>query len=483
MATAEHRKLQGWDEKAYTPYIYLYFKYGDELLLPTGGWPGMEMEPLSDAESQSDVKGKVYSFAVTKQMLVDAGVPKDKVDGIDLKSLDMKVKFHNNRGDGGDSASLNFEGFDKLFNFTDYNSYDKKGHLNKGQWVDFDPSKLETGAAGQAKNVILMIGDGMGDGQIEYASQYGGHTLTLQSDDFNHTHAKTNSTQDVTDSAAAATALATGVKTNNGTVGKDAGGTDVENLTEYAEDQNMKTGLVVTQPICRATPAGFSAHVNNRGEDDNIASQQAGSEIDVLFGGGQCYFNGLQSKMEKNGYTYVTDFDSIAGIEPGQKVIGAFAEQDMLVDLNGNYDHQASREDPSLAEMTTAALERLENDNGFFLMVEGSDIDMYGHWSETRDATDALANMSAQLLSFDNAVEVAKKYVDENPDTLLIVTADHETGGLEDGKWTSNGKHTASFVSVYTYGAGAEGLTQACLVDNTDIHDYIEESIANYGYR
>ena len=108
---------------------------------------------------------------------------------------------------------------------------------------------------------------------------------------------------------------------------------------------------------------------------------------------------------------------------------------------------------------------------------------MYGHWSATRDATDALANMSAQLLSFDNAVAVAKEYVDQNPDTLLIVTADHETGGLEDGQWTSNGQHTASFVSVYAYGVGAEGLTEACLVDNTDIHDYIEESIENYGYR
>lgn len=308
-----------------------------------------------------------------------------------------------------------------------------------------------------AKNVIIMIGDGMGFPQMTLARiEKSGENLSryasveLAMDGMEHSgYVSTHSANSfVTDSAPAATAIATGVKTNNGVIGQDATAIpkvrDGQNLTtilELAEKAGLSTGLVTTTRVTHATPAGFYAHVDNRDNESEIADQLVQSNVEVILGGGLQYFvgkndtgfPGIESKRNDNrtvladfasrGYVCVFNGTAFDGIERNktEKLLGLFDGSHMLYELQ----REASTEkEPSLAEMTVMATSILsKNPKGFFLMVEGGRIDHAGHErNQSHNVADTLA--------FDDAVKSALDFARQNNDTLVIVTADHECGGL-----------------------------------------------------
>ncbi|MDO5123537.1 MAG: alkaline phosphatase [Eubacteriales bacterium] len=325
----------------------------------------------------------------------------------------------------------------------------------------------------QVKNVIFMIGDGMGKEQVEAGAVYKGSNLVFQ--DFTaQTTVTTSSLSGTTDSAAAATAMSTGVKTKNSNLGLDKDGNKVENLVEFSKNRGLKTGVVATQVLPHATPAGFTAHVTSRYSYNTIAVQQIMLQPDVLMGGGATYFTGREELLEANNFTVAKTFEEASNAPADKNLLGIFDSNYITAD-----------EEPKLAQMTELTLSRLTNENGFFTMIEGSDIDSYCHQND-------MNNMLKELMVFDDAVKVAKDYVDNNPGTLLIVTADHETGGLNvpDGATKSDLKnalftsesHTGADVGLYAYGTGAEKLCENAKIDNTDIQKFIAAELnATYG--
>ncbi len=332
---------------------------------------------------------------------------------------------------------------------------------------------VTAGAEEAVRNVIFMIGDGMGYEQIEAGSVFKGAPLTFQT--FEHqTKVDTSSASGVTDSAAAATAMATGTKTYNSYIGLDKNQDKVENLVEFSKARGLRTGVVATQVLPHATPAGFTAHTNSRYSYNTIAVQQILLQPDVLMGGGATYFSNRQQLIEDNNFQMVTTLEDAYTVPEDKNLLGVF---------DNNYI--SADEDPELADMTALTLSRLTGENGFFAMIEGSDIDSYCHQND-------MENMLKELMDFDAAVAVAKDYADNNPGTLLIVTADHETGGLNvpDGATKedltdslfSSEAHTGSNVPLYAYGTKAEELCSGDTIANTDIHAFITAQLnATYG--
>lgn len=324
----------------------------------------------------------------------------------------------------------------------------------------------------KVKNVILMIGDGMGAEQAKAGEIYKGSKLVMQTLPYS-TMVTTYSNDGVTDSSAAATAMATGYKTNNNMVGMVADGTKKENLVEFSKARGLKTGVIVTQVLPHATPAGFTAHVSARYSYNSIAAQQLLLQADVLFGGGGSYFDNREEAIEANNYVRVNDLASVASVDPSKNILGTFHTSYITAD-----------DQPRLAKTTKAGLDRLTNDNGFFAMIEGSDIDSYAHKNE-------MDKMLKEMIVFDEAIDVANNYVKEHPDTLLLVTADHETGGLKvpDGATASDltdalfstGNHTGADVPLYAAGARAWDFCSSDKVDNTFIHDFIAD-VLNESY-
>lgn len=327
-------------------------------------------------------------------------------------------------------------------------------------YAEFKDYKLDTGVP--VKNIILMIGDGMGLNAIKCAEiQKGGKFATAA---MPYTaQVTTDSLTGTTDSAAAATALACGVKTYNKYIGVDKDGDPVTSITEVAKSYGMKVGFAVTEHVAHATPAGFTAHVGNRDAFMQILGQQLKADIDVMLGGGQQFYRkGVKKLIEERGYTYVSTPAELDALKPGNKVLGLFRYENILAGYK-----------PSLETETKKALELLENDNGFFLMVEGSDID-------TRES---LLDMDATLNEmkvFDHAIDTVLDYASTHPGTLVIVTADHETGGIKipegataedltSDLFTSGGEHTSTPVGIFAAGAQADSLFDKELIDNTDV--------------
>jgi len=289
------------------------------------------------------------------------------------------------------------------------------------------------------KNVILMIGDGMGPDQLELTKYVTGtKVLAMEALDPNPAMMATCSLDGVTDSAAAATAIATGYKTNNNSVGILPDGSTPETILERAEAIGKSTGLVTDVTVYDATPAAFAARSLNRYSEQELTDQIAAHEIEVLFGGGHSMWIPIAAEgsgrddardliQEKRdaGWAFVDNRDDLLALPKGtDKVIGLFSPAWMTYTLDME-EEKATGIEPSLSDMTSAALGVLSsNDKGFFLMVEGAMIDWGGH------SHDAPFQVS-ELVEFDAAVEIARTYVDNHPDTLLIVTADHECCGLE----------------------------------------------------
>jgi len=292
--------------------------------------------------------------------------------------------------------------------------------------------------AAPARNIILMIGDGMGPSHIRAAQLYSLQVLKrelrmMEIMREGRTAYVVNDTADaiVTESAAAATQIACGVKVPARAVGMGSDGkTPCRTILEFAREGGMATGVVTTSGLTDATPAAFSAHVENRDDEIAIATQQVGSGIDVLFGGRRRFFlpptaggvrkdgRDLLREARTSGYEVVQAAAELKRAA-GAKVLGLFNTGNMGFEID-----RAGSGEPSLAEMTTTALRALsQNPRGFFAMIEGGRIDHAAH------ANDAAAAIR-EVVAFDEAVGVALEFVRRNADTLVIVTADHETGGM-----------------------------------------------------
>ena len=337
------------------------------------------------------------------------------------------------------------------------------------EWLGEEQPKVE--------NIIYMIGDGMGVAHISAAQISQDYApLAMERAHFVGLAKTYSANNRITDSAAAGTALSTGHKTNNGMIGVTPDSLHVSSIREKAERAGMPTGVVVTYPATNATPAAFVAHVDNRHKEDEIATFYISNKVDVFMGGGSKRFNqradslNLFDTLRERGYTIASSLSEVKTINEGQVAVLP-TEDSMPSYLGGRGDF--------LPEATAKTLEILGNNakkerTGFFLMVEGSQIDGKAHGHD-------LEGMIAELKDFDRAVEVAFNYADTHPGTLVVVTADHETGGLTivngnrkfdlhdhqvDYAWTTGG-HTGGMVPIFAYGTGAEHFSG--VFENNDI--------------
>lgn len=290
----------------------------------------------------------------------------------------------------------------------------------------------------EIKNVIFLIGDGMG---VSYTSAYrylkdNPGTKVAERTEFDKylvgqqmTYPE-DSAQNITDSASAATAMSAGVKTYNAAIAVDNDKSEVKTVLEAAKEKGKATGLVATSEITHATPASFGAHDENRKNMNSIADDyyneliKGKHKIDVLLGGGKSNFVrpdvNLAKAFEKDGYSYVTDKNQMLK-DKNEQVLGLFASEGLpkMIDRPS--------ETPSLADMTSSAIQRLNKDkDGFFLMVEGSQVDWAGH---DNDIVGAMSEME----DFEKAYKAAMEFAKKDKHTLVVATADHSTGGFSIG--------------------------------------------------
>lgn len=334
-----------------------------------------------------------------------------------------------------------------------------------------------------AKNVILLISDGTGLSQVSSAF-YFKESSPNYSRFKNIGLIKTSSSrEDVTDSAAGATAFACGVKTYNGAIGVTDDSTVVKNLVEIASLKKINTGMIATSSITHATPASFYAHTLNRGFAEKIALHLVQSEIDFFAGGGLQFFNNrkdgrnlLNVLNEKQFTIDTTSLNDFSTIKTSEKAGYLLAKEAMptVIEGRGNF----------LSKATELAIQFLSKDNsGFFIMAEGSQIDWGGHENNAE-------YLVSELIDFDDAVGKALDYAEKEGNTLVIVTSDHETGGFtlaakkkktEDGEEYSDYSeigmsfsttgHSATLIPVFAYGPGSEEF--AGIYENTNIFQKI----------
>ncbi len=324
----------------------------------------------------------------------------------------------------------------------------------------------------KVKNIIMLIGDWMGFTQVTAARIAAfGRGVGLAMDRMEETGQNLSLSLDgslITDSAAGATALASGVKTLNGMIGEDPEGRRLRTIADLARELGKSTGVVAACEVTHATPACFASHVKSRANAWEIARQMADEPLDVLLGGGYMYFLpgshpesyrddelDLMARMRKRGATVTMDPDEFRALDLSKvkSLVGLFARSHMK---------PAGERKVSLKEMTRAALDVLgRNPKGFFLMVEGSQIDWAGH------ANNLKYNV-AETLDFDGVIGMVLDFAEADGETLVIVTADHETGGLSlnaaseekstlTAGWTT-GKHTANPVPIFAQGPNSHAF-------------------------
>ena len=341
----------------------------------------------------------------------------------------------------------------------------------------------------EPKNFIYMIGDGMGFNIVEvtrakyedslYQKKLAINQLPVQSSQTTY-----SANAQVTDSAAGGTALSTGFKTSNQTVAMTHDDTEgYKTLLELAAEKGKSTGIVATSNVVDATPASFTAHVADRYMSEGIASQQLDKiidgSLDIILGGGRNNYNSIGNKdklqaAKDASATYIENWSEAENAK--LPLIGLFAQ-----------DHLDTHDEntPSIAQMTDLAIDLLsEDENGFFLMIEGSQIDKKAHNNE-------FDNELKEMYDFDCAITVAMRFVALNPDTVLIITADHETGGLEipadatsgnfGSAYYTTGNHTYKPVPVAAVGKGTEALLG--INENIDLPRFVAKLLGeeNFG--
>ena len=296
------------------------------------------------------------------------------------------------------------------------------------------------------KNVIYLIGDGMGFNHLEKTKAERNVELTMDTFEHKGSSITRSLTDFVTDSAAGGTALATGVRTYNGAIGVylldgDSKYSQPKNLTELCAEKGMMTGVITTDETSGATPASFSAHSSDRDNTEDITNDQLASDIDLIWG----HSNGVATKSaaEAKGFTYVTTYAEMMALEEGSRSFAQFTNSLWTLE-------QSDANTPNLEQMAVKAVDLLDDsDKGFFLMIEGAHIDKHSHSNEDENMTEA-------LVEFDNTIEAMLDYAKADGETLVVITADHETGGitLKDGeyKFTKTG-HSDANVPVLVYGS------------------------------
>jgi len=322
------------------------------------------------------------------------------------------------------------------------------------------------------KNVILLIGDGMGITQISSGMYSNNNKLNLERINTIGLHKSYSSDNLVTDSAAGATAFSCGVKTYNGAIAVNPDTIPVKTILEEAEDRGLKTGLVSTSSIVHATPASFIAHNDSRRNYEAIALDFLDTEIDYFVGGGSKFFErraderNLSEELRQKGYTISNFFEAELtdfALEPGEK-FGFLTAEDGAIPVSQGRDYF-----PLASRMATAHLNN-QNEKGFFLMIESSQIDWGGH---SNDANYIITEM----LEFDQVIGEVLDFAEADGNTLVIVTADHETGGFAINKGSELGnlqtafttdQHTADLIPVFAYGPGSEAFSG--IYENTAIH-------------
>jgi len=323
--------------------------------------------------------------------------------------------------------------------------------------------------AEKPKNIILLIGDGMGVTQVFSGLMANGGHLFLENCKYIGFSRTQPADKYITDSGAGGTALSAGIKTYNGAIAVDVNKKPVKTILEAAEEKGFATGLISTSAITHATPASFIAHQPLRSMYEEIAADFLKTDIDVFIGGGRDHFVkrkdslNLVERLIENGYRYEEDMSSIKRVKRGKLVA-------LVADIH--LGRVAERGDMLPVATKTAINILSKNDKGFFLMVEGSQIDWGGH-------ANSAIYVAEEMLDFDKAIGKALAFAAKDGETLIVVTADHETGGMAitggviDQKVVKAGfstkGHTAVMVPVFAYGPGAEEFIG--IMENTEIHD------------
>ena len=297
------------------------------------------------------------------------------------------------------------------------------------------------------ENVIFLIGDGMGYNHLEKTKLERNIELTLDTFAIQGSSRTRSLTNDVTDSAAGGTALSCGIRTYNSGVGVyllDPLDVFIHpvNITELCRDNNMLTGVITTDETSGATPASFSAHATERYKSEDITEDQFNSNINLIWG----TENGVATKemAAEYGYKYVTTYDEMMSLDEGSKSFAQFTNDLWTLE-------QSDKNNPTLSQMTEKAIDLLDDsENGFFLMVEGAHIDKHSHNNESENMTEALAE-------FDKSIKIALDFAKEDGNTLVIVTADHETGAItlnDKGEYEfTSDDHSATDVPLRVYGS------------------------------
>lgn len=322
-------------------------------------------------------------------------------------------------------------------------------------------------------NIILLIGDGMGLTQISAAMYSNNNRLALAKFPVIGFHKSHAANELITDSAAGGTAIACGIKTNNGNIGTDENGSPAVSILEELDSMNFSTGMIVTSTIVHATPAAFAAHRARREMYEEIALDYLKANVDLLIGGGRQYFQNremddrdLINEFENKGYAVMDQlYTTMNKIKwPLDKNILYFTadKQPLTVSGGRNYLSFAVRQGVQYLEQ--------KSNKGFFLLVEGSQIDWMNHANDGRGVV-------METLDFDRAIWESIQYANRKGNTLVLVTADHESGGMSieaDSRmnklkygFTTNG-HTAAMIPIFAYGPGANLFRG--IYENTSIY-------------
>ena len=318
------------------------------------------------------------------------------------------------------------------------------------------------------KNIIMVIADGMGPAYTTAYRLFNDNpdTEIIEPTIFDKTLVGLSSTQPasvsgfVTDSAAAATALSTGVKTYNGAIGVDVNKKPIQTVLEFAKLQGKKTGVVVTSQVNHATPASYLTHNESRHNYNAIADSylDTGIKADVYLGGGWQYFlrddRNLVSEFIDKGFQYIDDFTQLPTLTDNTPTLGLFANTGLPWSLD---ESNAFR----LTAMSKAAIKQLENPQGYFLLIEASQIDWAGHSND-------IASAMAEMNDLANTLQYLAKYVNNNPNTLVVLTADHSTGGFSIG---ANGTYAWHPEILRTMQRSPRAIAKALSLQKLTLHN------------
>lgn len=343
--------------------------------------------------------------------------------------------------------------------------------------------EVKAAEAPRVKGIILMIGDGMGINQVRsadiYSRQVLGKPLSIGSIGNRCTTTTFSADSEVTDSSAAATAIYTGYKINNRSMNFLPDGRKLSTIGHAAKKSGLSVGVVSTTRLTHATPAAVYGRAASRNDENLIADQLVDFSPEVAMAGGLAHFipqsqegskrtdgKDLIEAMVAGGYTFIKSADELKTVDPAKtdKLLGVFAMSHLDYDLDRQNSAEPSKQ-PTLADMTTAAISILErNPKGFFIMIEGGRID---HACHAHDIKSSIYD----VIAFDDAVKAALEYQKTHPDVLVIVTADHETGGLGLGRGT---EYAVDLAALKPIKSSLEKISYRIKKDPSRINEVIE---------